>query len=230
MRKKRWLFCLLLLLSVSVAQAAEPATKQSAKQSAPTKQAVKAIATTKVSDEYPIGPRSDSPAAEPVLEQGAKGEQVTRVQQLLAESGFYAGAIDGKFGPGTRVAVERFQQRYSLPVNGVIDRAMIDTLQRAKGTPDRHRRIVNMEASAYTTQDPGNGSFTYRGNQLRKGLVAVDPNVIPLGTRLYIEGYGYAIADDTGGYIKGNRIDLAYESRNEALKFGRRTVPVYILD
>ena len=211
MRKKLLLFCLLLLLSVSVAQAAEPVSKQ-----------VKSV----IPDEQ--GARTK--AAEPVLARGANGEQVTKIQQLLAEVGFYAGSLDGKFGPGTQAAVERFQQRYSLPVTGAVDRAMIDTLQRAKGTPDRYRRIVNMEASAYTTQDPGNGSHTYRGNQLRKGLVAVDPQVIPLGARLYIEGYGYAIADDTGGYIRGNRIDLAFESRSEALIFGRRTVPVYILD
>lgn len=169
-------------------------------------------------------------AAEPALEQGAKGEQVTKIQQLLAEAGFYAGSFDGKFGPGTRAAVERFQEKYSLPVTGKVDRSMIDTLQRAKGAPDRYRRVVNMEASAYTSADPGNGSHTYRGNQLRKGLVAVDPRIIPLGTRLYIDGYGYAIADDTGGYIRGNRIDLAFESRSEALGFGRRTVEVYILD
>lgn len=169
-------------------------------------------------------------AAEPLIEQGAKGDQVAKIQQLLADTGFYAGTIDGKYGPKTQTAVEVFQKRYSLPVTGTVDRPMIDALQRAKGTPDRYRRVINMEASAYTTQDPGNGSHTYRGNQLRKGLVAVDPKVIPLGARLYVEGYGYAIADDTGSYIQGNRIDLAYENRKEALQFGRRTVPVYVLD
>ncbi|MDU4959643.1 MAG: 3D domain-containing protein [Sporomusaceae bacterium] len=180
-----------------------------------------------LAEEYPLGP---PPSADPVLTQGAKGEQVVKIQQLLAESGFYAGAIDGSFGPATRAAIERFQARYSLPVTGMADRSMIDALQRAKGTPDRYRRVIHMEASAYTSEDPGNGSYTYRGNRLRKGLVAVDPRVIPLGARLYIEGYGYAVADDTGGYIKGHRIDLAYENRQEALRFGRRTVPVYILD
>jgi len=60
--------------------------------------------------------------------------------------------------------------------------------------------------------------------------VAVDPRIIPLGTRLYIEGYGYAIAGDTGGAIKNFRIDLGYNSRSEAMKFGRREVKVYILD
>ncbi|MBI4733746.1 MAG: 3D domain-containing protein [Rubrobacteridae bacterium] len=63
----------------------------------------------------------------------------------------------------------------------------------------------------------------------QKGVVAVDPRVIPLGTRLYIEGYGEAIAADTGGAIKGNRIDLCYNTPGECFKFGRQTVKVHVL-
>jgi 3D (Asp-Asp-Asp) domain-containing protein len=62
------------------------------------------------------------------------------------------------------------------------------------------------------------------------GVVAVDPRVIPLGTRLFVEGYGSAIAGDTGGAIKGNRIDLCFNSDDEAEKVGRRTVRVLILE
>lgn len=67
------------------------------------------------------------------------------------------------------------------------------------------------------------------GHQLKRGCVSVDPNVIPLGSRLYIEGYGYAVADDTGGSIVGNRIDLAMDSNAEALNFGRKDVVVHVL-
>ncbi len=102
--------------------------------------------------------------------------------------------------------------------------------QSANEIPSRYKRMMQMEATAYTSQDPGCGLYTARGTLLRKGLVAVDPRVIPLGTRLYIPGYGPAIADDTGGAIIGNRIDLAYESRADALQFGRRMITVYILD
>jgi 3D (Asp-Asp-Asp) domain-containing protein len=62
------------------------------------------------------------------------------------------------------------------------------------------------------------------------GVVAVDPNVIPLYTRLYIEGYGPAIAGDIGGAIRGQRIDLCFDSLGEALDWGRRPVTVYILN
>jgi 3D (Asp-Asp-Asp) domain-containing protein len=61
------------------------------------------------------------------------------------------------------------------------------------------------------------------------GLVAVDPQVIPLGTRLYIEGYGYAIAADVGGGINGRQIDLCFDSHRDALFFGRQWVKVHIL-
>ena len=57
----------------------------------------------------------------------------------------------------------------------------------------------------------------------------MDPNVIPLGTRLYIPGYGMAIAADTGGAIRGHKIDLLMESYGEAMEFGRRSVEVYVL-
>jgi 3D (Asp-Asp-Asp) domain-containing protein len=96
------------------------------------------------------------------------------------------------------------------------------------------RSCLIMEATAY---DPGPIScgkyadgYTAIGMKAEKGVVAVDPRVIPLRTRLYVEGYGLAIAADTGGAIKGNRIDLCFPTYREALRYGRRTVKVYLLD
>ncbi len=89
---------------------------------------------------------------------------------------------------------------------------------------------MTMNATAYSAYDPGNSSYTARGNLLKRGYVSVDPDVIPLGTAVYVEGYGYAVADDTGGDIIGNRIDLAMDSHGEAIDFGRQTVKVYILE
>ncbi|MBV8655919.1 MAG: 3D domain-containing protein, partial [Candidatus Eremiobacteraeota bacterium] len=67
------------------------------------------------------------------------------------------------------------------------------------------------------------------GRPAGHGIVAVDPSVIPLGTRLFIPGYGLAIAGDTGGAIRGFRIDLGFNSERDALLFGRREVTVYRL-
>lgn len=86
---------------------------------------------------------------------------------------------------------------------------------------------IVMEATAYT----------HTGNPTATGAwptayytVAVDPSVIPMGTRLYVEGYGYAVAQDTGGAIIGNRIDVFFDSEGECINWGRRSVVVHVLD
>jgi len=84
---------------------------------------------------------------------------------------------------------------------------------------ENNNHIMIMEASAYTKS----------GTQVSRGTVSVDPRIIPLKTRLYIEDYGEAIALDTGGAIKGNRIDLYMDTKKEALEFGRRDVKVIII-
>ncbi len=94
-----------------------------------------------------------------------------------------------------------------------------------------------MNATAYTAgyestgKRPGDKYYgiTASGLRVRPGIVAVDPRVIPLGTKLYVEGYGYSLAADTGGAIKGNKIDLFFESVAEARKFGRKNIKVYVL-
>ena len=94
----------------------------------------------------------------------------------------------------------------------------------------RYGRSIYVDATAYSAYDPGNGSYTSRGTLLRHGIIAVDPSVIPLGTRVYIPGYGEAIADDTGGAIVGNRIDIAFDSHEEAIWFGRQMLEIYIIE
>jgi 3D (Asp-Asp-Asp) domain-containing protein/peptidoglycan hydrolase CwlO-like protein len=88
-----------------------------------------------------------------------------------------------------------------------------------------------MTATAYFSGGGGiNGNgITALGLRARKGIVAVDPRVVPLGTRLYIPGYGEAFAGDTGGRVKGNKIDLAYDTLEECYRFGRRKIRVYLV-
>jgi 3D (Asp-Asp-Asp) domain-containing protein/peptidoglycan hydrolase CwlO-like protein len=74
----------------------------------------------------------------------------------------------------------------------------------------------------------GNG-ITAIGLQAKKGICAVDPKVIPLGSRLYIPGYGEALAADTGGWVKGNRIDLVFDSLEDCYRYGRRKIKVYLV-
>ncbi len=88
---------------------------------------------------------------------------------------------------------------------------------------------IDMLATAYTAECIGCTGYTASGFRAGHGIVAVDPRIIPLGTKLYIPGYGFAIAGDTGGAIIGNRIDLGFDSLSEARGFGMRAVKVYTL-
>lgn len=86
-------------------------------------------------------------------------------------------------------------------------------------------KTFTVEATAYTYT----GNPTATGVYPREGLIAVDPRVIPLGTQVYIEGYGYAVAADTGGAIKGNIIDVFFPSLQRCLDWGRRPVTIHII-
>ena len=95
---------------------------------------------------------------------------------------------------------------------------------------------VVMEATAYTAgfestgKNPGDKGYgeMKTGFYVDSGAIAVDPSVIPLGSVLWVEGYGYGIALDTGGKIKGNIIDVYFEEVPDAIKWGRRQVKVRI--
>ncbi len=99
-----------------------------------------------------------------------------------------------------------------------------------------YSRVIEMNATAYDASVSDGVPYTASGTIARPGVIAVDPGVIPLGTRVYVESldswpsYGYAVAEDTGSAIVGNIIDLFYDSHQTALDFGRRNVRVYILD
>ncbi len=90
----------------------------------------------------------------------------------------------------------------------------------------RFDRAVEVAATGYTHT----GNRTYTGVYPEVGTVAVDPRVIPLGTKLYVEGYGYAKAEDIGSAIKGQRIDLFFDTKKDALSWGRRRTKVYVLE
>ncbi|KAF0815787.1 putative protein YabE [Bacillus sp. ZZV12-4809] len=96
------------------------------------------------------------------------------------------------------------------------------------------QKVLNMEATAYTADCEGCSGITATGINLKENpdqkVISVDPDVIPLGTKVHVEGYGNAVAGDTGGAIKGNKIDIFMPSQEDAINFGRKTVKVTILD
>jgi 3D (Asp-Asp-Asp) domain-containing protein len=103
----------------------------------------------------------------------------------------------------------------------------------APANPGTFRALkhIDLIATGYSPDPRENGGYTVTatGLPIGYGAAAVDPRVIPLGTKLYVEGYGYAFACDVGGAIKGKRIDLAYDTYRIANTKGRRKVRVWIL-
>lgn len=101
-------------------------------------------------------------------------------------------------------------------------------------TSNKEGRTLTVTATAYTAQCNGCSGITATGINLNENrqakVIAVDPNVIPLGSKVYVEGYGEAIAGDTGGAIKGNKIDLHVSTKDEAYNWGVRTVNVTVLN
>lgn len=117
------------------------------------------------------------------------------------------------------------------------DAAKTDHGEKSSGDiPSKYEKVLNISATAYAPGPLDNdqwGDKTYMGTTIRPGVIAVDPKVIPLGSRLYVQypdGHGeYAVAEDTGGAIKGNRIDIAMMNRAKATEFGIQDVKVYVV-
>jgi len=187
--------------------------------------------------------KSDSAMAASNLSWGSRGAEVVQLQETLNTKGYWCGTADGIFGPKTYQGVISFQKAASLVVDGIVGPATRQALGLTGTTPATVSRggsavtgtgkVLTMVATAYDgcykCNYPYYGYPSYIGLPLARGIVAVDPKVIPMGTKLYVEGYGNAIAADQGNAIKGNRIDLYFDTHQQALNYGMKTVKVTIL-
>lgn len=94
--------------------------------------------------------------------------------------------------------------------------------------------VITVKATAYTASCEGCSGITKTGVNIKDNpeekVIAVDPKVIPLGSEVYVEGYGYATAEDIGGAIDGNEIDVFIPSEKEAKDWGKKQVKVTIID
>lgn len=104
----------------------------------------------------------------------------------------------------------------------------------AASTTNTSSREITVKATAYTASCEGCSGTTATGINLKANpnakVIAVDPSVIPLGSKVYVEGYGNATAADTGGAIKGNRIDVFIPAEQDAINFGVKQLKVTILN
>ena len=129
------------------------------------------------------------------------------------------------------------------PIDKIIEVGTILNHKTARGDVVRYKKVLDMRATAYTASFEDTGKhpdhplfgITATGIRAYKGVIAVDPKVIPLGTRVYVEvagntpDYGYAVAADTGGAIKGDLIDLYFDEKGTVNSWGVKRVKVYIL-
>ncbi|PGK59739.1 peptidoglycan-binding protein [Priestia megaterium] len=106
--------------------------------------------------------------------------------------------------------------------------------QPAESSQQANGKSMTVEATAYTANCAGCSGTTATGVDLKANpnqkVIAVDPSVIPLGSKVYVEGYGEAVAADTGGAIKGNRIDVFVPSEGDAQQFGRKSVKITVMN
>jgi 3D (Asp-Asp-Asp) domain-containing protein len=183
--------------------------------------------------EYKQLPTQDEPRIG-VIDAGAPGERIVSATffYLAGEPAGGRRRAEWLRKPRTRIiAIYHAVEESYLPSIEEILGIDKDTALKFK-PPVVYKRKLTMEATAFDPTVGGTDphAATAGGYKAKYGIVAVDPHVIPLDTRLYIEGYGYAVAGDVGGAIKGNKIDLCFDTIKECYAFGRRDVVVYILD
>lgn len=160
-------------------------------------------------------------------------------KQKVVQNG-HDGVVQNKFKvileDGKEISKELISQKViKAPKPRIIEVGAIRWFKTSRGEVVRYKKVYSMIATAYqlspgdTGKKPSHPDYgkTATGYRVRRGIVAVDPRVIPLGTRLYVEGYGFAQALDTGSAIKGNRIDVFVEKNADS--FGVRRVKVYVL-
>lgn len=156
-----------------------------------------------------------------VVQEGTAGEKLITTE-IVFENGKEV---------NRKVVKEEVQKS---PIKKIIDIGTLGILRPSRGGEFVYSQKLSFSSTAYTADRGDSGTRTATGTTVRRNVngystVAVDPRVIPLGTKLYIEGYGLAIAEDTGGAIKGNIVDVYFDTYGECVRWGRRRVNVYIL-
>ncbi|WP_017474402.1 LysM peptidoglycan-binding and 3D domain-containing protein [Bacillus licheniformis] len=172
-------------------------------------------------------------------------EEKSEEKQYTVQPGDTLSKIAKEFG----VTVSDLQKRNNLKsdliiagqtiaINGEAAAAAAPVKQ--ESAPKQNDQPVNVQkeitvtATAYTANDGGISGITKTGVDLNANrnakVIAVDPSVIPLGTKVYVEGYGEATAEDTGGAIKGHKIDVFIPDKKDAFNWGVKTVKVKILN
>lgn len=163
-----------------------------------------------------------------VLQKGENGQKVIKTE-VTYEDGK---VIDEK------IIEEKTEKE---PVDELVALGTLGVLRPSRGGKYHYTSALEVKATAYTADvdyngvpDDPYGGMTATGTRARRNIdgystIAVDPRIIPLGTKVYVEGYGLAIAEDVGGAIKGNIIDVYMDTYSQTMNWGAQYVKVYIL-
>jgi len=205
----------------------EPALKQNVTKDA----VINVIRVEKVTDvveepiSYAVVTKNDSK-----LEKG-KQKVVTEGQEGLLSKEYEVILENGKEVSRKLVSEKKLKEKLDKVV-AMGTKVIVAQVSRGSSEPAGKEFYVT--STAYTANCNGCSGYTATGINLRANpnikVIAVDPRVIPLGTKVYVEGYGYAIAADKGSAIKGNKIDVFFASKADAYRWGRKTVKIKILN
>lgn len=207
-------------------------------------------------DEDLVSPSLDTAISEPTeitvtrvtKEQKTETQEIAYTTETRSTSDLYTGesrvaqqgvngvqenTLEYTYHDGVQVScVQVASQVITEPVAQIVENGSKQkAVTTSSGSNMSYSKVITVEATAYS-----GGGLTASGTSARVGAIAVDPRVIPLGSKLYITSadgtswvYGYAVAEDTGGAIKGNRIDLYFNSESQCNSFGRQSAKVYVL-
>lgn len=170
-----------------------------------------------------------------VLVEGAVGQK-----QVTSSVVYENGVETSRISMSSKIIQQPVAQVIALGTGSAAEKSdapVIDDglIRLSTGEVLTYTKVMQMKATAYTNTDEGCNEWTATGTRARVGAIAVDPRVIPYGTRMFIMSndgeyiYGIATAEDCGGGIKGNRIDLYFDTTAECFQFGVRGCTVYIL-
>ncbi|MEJ9306255.1 LysM peptidoglycan-binding domain-containing protein [Priestia megaterium] len=162
------------------------------------------------------------------VEQAQKEQQQAQVEQAQKEQQQAQAEQAQKEQQQAQAEQAQKEQQQAQAEQAQKEQQPAESSQQASG------KSMTVEATAYTANCAGCSGTTATGVDLKANpnqkVIAVDPSVIPLGSKVYVEGYGEAVAADTGGAIKGNRIDVFVPAEGDAQQFGRKSVKITVMN